>query len=355
MGDGEHLTSVTFHKDISVGQQIDIISYPNPVLKGVASNFIARITDFFGNPVDSPTDFAGLWYKYQDLWSVMENSEVSSDGFVTFTQTFNSFNYEGFKVVYYWEESDEFLPNFYDDLTAPVVTTSDKQFTKGNISVISIQTNSPYANTPITFSETATGLSTTLYTNSNGYAEYNHIGVGKGYYTYKAKVGNSNEGTLSKSDYLQYWYPNFIRNRKYGMFNNGYLLDLDNSFQLRNENGTFIFLGVDVEDNIPYRLLLTIEAGANQNCSVAYGGTTDVTSSEVYVNWQTLPTAEPLRNTKVAIERNSEGTISLQRGSSIIYTEANQSNRKPVLMFYGQSTNFKINFAKLELRDMSSI
>lgn len=354
-GDGVHLTSLTYRKNISVGQQVSIISYPNPVLKGVASDFVARVTDFFGNPIRLSEVDVHLYVKINGSWSLDDTSQTSYTGFATFTNTFNSFEYEGFKFGYGYEESNEFLPNYYGDLTAPTVTTPDRTFSKGNVSVITIQTNSPYANTPITFSETTTGLSTTLYTNSNGYAEYNHIGVGKGNYTYKAKVGISGEGELYKNDYLQHWYPNFIRNRKYGTFTMGYLLDLDSSFQLRNETGNAVILGVDVDDNIPYRLRMIIDStGANQNCGLIYGGTPDVTSSEIIMETQT-PSYAPLKNTKIEINRDSEGNISLKRGSEIIYTWSDQSNMKPVILFMGQTSNFRVNFGQLDLIDLSPL
>lgn len=353
-GDGEHLTSLTYRKNISVGQQVSIISYPNPVLKGVASDFVARVTDYFGNPI--PSSEVDLYVKTSDSWSLDDTTQTSSTGFATFTNTFNSFDYEGFKFGYAYEESNEFLPNYYGDLTAPTLTTPDRTFSKGNVSVITIQTNSPYANTPITFSETTTGLATTLYTNSSGYAEYNHIGVGKGNYTYKAKVGISGEGELYKQDYLQHWYPNFIRNRKYGTFNTGYLLDLDSSFQLRDE-GNGAILGVDVEDNIPYRLRMIIDGtGANQNCAVLYGSTTDVTSSQMTIEaGQTPPSYASLKNSKIEINRDSEGNISLKRGSEIIYTCYDQSDRKPVIIFWGQTSNFRVNFVQLDLIDLTPL
>lgn len=327
-----NLTSSNTTQTISVGYNIQAISYPSLVVAYNNYNYVAKVTDFFGNPV---SNVAVDLYSSQSPTSI-GTANTNSEGYATFSNEVYSFKF-GTTIGSVSYETD-IINVEHISINDITVSSAYERLYKAETNNIVVDTGNTKANVPIA----VTGaVNTTIYTNSNGIATLDIVGDGtSANKSLTFKVSNSLSKSLQFDDYVQYWAVNDVHNRNYDKFNCN-VLDLVSYFRVDavQGNGFVLLLPIDISKN--YEIILT-GVSASQ-ASRIWGASKD---SSGVISLMNPPIASLRLNNATIKITNNQVTVT-QSGSTYI-----AEVRADVKIGFGIMDITQFTFTKLTMQEI---
>lgn len=321
----EHLTSKIVSVPISVGYELEILSKPSLILKGVETSFEVLLKDCFGTPIPNTN------IQMVDTYHSVQIEEVStnSNGISTFTETINDANSDN-GIQHYSFISTISNVSYETNVDVPyiipssiTISSSTPQLYANESAVLSIQTNSRVEGTPIVLTGS---LNETLYTDANGLAITTITGTGIGTKTINAQYGTISQ-SINLTDYIQYWQPKNNHNRNLV----GNIMDLNNLFRTTTDsNGDWVFI---VPNNIDYELVLSgFSTSKNAKFNFRSGINIYVENEHTYLNPSEIVTTnygQQSHSNETWKVIRQDGTVSLYKGNTLLRTFENQEFASP--------------------------
>ena len=360
-----HLSAKTVTMSLSVGYKVLAVEYPSVVV-GTSNTYAfeckAKLTDYFDNPISSQS----VSLIYNDGTSsefTAGSANTDSNGIATISASTSHYPISWF-AFYYTSNSKDYLSSNLDlacvNATSLSITSSNPQLCRGEDTVISVQTNSNVANTPVSL----TGdVAETLYTDANGLATTTITGNGIGTKTINAQYGTISQ-SISLTDYLQYWQPKNNHNRSFS----GDIMDLNNLFRsiadINLSSGFWVFI---VPHNIDYELVLSgFSTSKNAKFNFSSGLNSYTENESISIGNSVMETTnygQQSHSNETWKVIRQDGTVSLYKGNTLLRTFENQEYASPCFRYEANyshvttggvdyytyiSTNF--DFTKLTIR-----
>ena len=343
----EHLSAKTVTISLSVGYKVLAVEYP-PVVVGTSNTYAfeckAKLTDYFDNPISSQS----VSLIYNDGTSSVftaGSANTDSNGIATISASTSHYPISWF-AFFYQKNSKSYFSDNLDlacvNATSLSITASTPQLYRGEDTIISVQTNSNVANTPVSL----TGdVAETLYTDSNGLATKTITGMGIGSKSIIATFGNLTQ-SISLEDYIQYWQPKNIHNQDYNYYLSP-VANLNNLFRFSASSSSGDALQLPIEPNVDYELIIT---GLTTNKPAAFaflqGNRSWKTSQLVMIDVPIVLTTHSNETWKIIREDN---TVSVYKNNTLQNTFSNQGEYIPSFLTISESS-FNTDFTKLTLR-----
>lgn len=364
-----NLKTSSLNYQISTGYQFTDVGYDEVFIYKESKNFKFKVKNWLNTTQTSGTVY--LEKLNSNQWEEIGSKEITSS-------TINRIAYTPLKEETYRLRYDdpntsnsyysaELKPRFVkpSDLT---VTANPTPFGKNQQSLITIQTNSPYANTEI-FCEGSViedlydgSYSNTFLTDGTGKVTIPYIGNGKGEKQLITRFGVLYDDFTSM-DYIQYWSLNRTINQNSNLTSDK-LLKYNNFWRIVSSVNSFAFN--DIEDDIDYTVEIN---GVNSSVPVFITCFEDWSQNPHFTVLDGVlgvntdkgrrailePVYNRLSNAKITISRKS-GTVTVtvgrNDGTGFIYYSVSipsQENELPAIGWLYQSNGGTLDFTEIKI------